>query len=401
MEHLADQYSLDVWENYEAFMTEMACRAEHAPYDDTVMQKFSQAYLQFWARPEAEAYRQLSLDFIARQEIHLPSHNNNLFFKAHQAILLQDAYRYRLGYPQNFHDLRAWGEFLERFTDPQHPDFIKLRYIVLNEQLQANKAARGKSVAFVASGMKQQFEEPTIIHEVGSGDGQIMKAIVQRMLSRTVVMEPDGSHEADPLITNMFNLIVQNATVDEAYGIEASPPVTPDALLWVKSSSLNPSSELDREQLFGHHEDTFDLLSMMQPANVHTIKGDYLRLSKRARQRLERKKATVTFFSHSLYQNPGRFDEMIKTALHNTDPRGKIVVQDFMVVHPDRPQELIFIPHWYESPYSCQVAVLDADKPEDGFYSVLEWETARNQRVRFARDIGRLTEQFTGARRRP
>jgi hypothetical protein len=101
----------------------------------------------------------------------------------------------------------------------------------------------------------------------------------------------------------------------------------------------------------------------------------------------------VTFFTTLYERTPAERLQMLARAQETVKSDGLIIVQDFVLVEPERPHELNFAP-WYHRdnangwPYKSYV--FDMNQPESGWQSFIDWNSGRCQKMR----LGPLARQL-------
>lgn len=388
-EHLPGEISFD---SKQAFIFECLDQADNPPSGDPIIGAWNAAVVDGYQ--SIPAYRELIDTYVAGETVDNVSYQVNKNVKCLQALVIPDSIRHSIGYPEKFVDKNVCFAFIKaNLSDRTNPNFIKLQKLLLEMPLQTNRSSRAKSIAFAATTqfLKNPIDYAPVVYDFGSSNNLILKALAIHMIDKTVVHDRDD--KPDNRLSTLFDMYTSMAPFKEGVGIEANPPRTAEELEFHKSCTLDPR-QLDREQS-GTFEDVYDVLTDMQPPRaISTVETYFPDIDKRNHRKLKNKKADIAFFSHSLCQN-NNADQILKKMTEYMNPRGLIIVQDYLEVNPDRPSDIRFLDHWYGKKWLCKTVVLDMKDLSAGFLPIFEWETAHCKTVRLLPGIKKLTSEFS------
>lgn len=327
------------------------------------------------ALDQLPAYRQLVSEYLAEEDVRLPAYRVNKFFKAHQALLMDDERRFTLGYPYRFAVNDTWLQFMQdSFAVADTPAYETL-VDTLRYPDQKNRSDRAKAPALIAAGlmMRQSLGGDMVFHEYGASNGHVLKALALQEIDRPVIVGNLEDQAMDAARTGLFALATANVPFAAGIRVDTNPPATEADVARVKAYSLYPSELNER------HENLFDTLALSNPARpIQSIKGDFMALSGKERRALLRRPADVVFMSHVLSQNADRLDQVFEAVLPFIKPRGIIVVNEYAEVAP-RDHIVTIVPDW-PKPWSCLTAVMEALHPEEGLYPLVSWESSHCQK---------------------
>jgi hypothetical protein len=388
VERLSGEHNSD---SRQAFIFECLDQADNPPSGDPVIGAWNAAVVDGYR--SIPAYRELIDTYVAKETVENVSYQVNKNVKCLQALVIPDTVRHCIGYPEKFADKNISLDFIKaNLSDRTNPNYLKLQRLLLEMPLQTNRSSRAKTIAFAATSqfLKHPIDYAPVVYDFGSSNNLILKALAIHMIDKTIVHDRDG--EPDNRLSMLFDMYTSLAPFKEGVGIEANPPRTSEELEFHKSCTLDPS-QLDREQT-GTYEDVYDVLTDIQPPKaISTVETYFPDIDKRDHRKLKNKKADIAFFSHSLCQN-NNAELILKKMMEYMNPRGLIIVQDYLEVNPDRPSDIRFLDHWYDKKWLCKTVVLDMKDPSEGFTPVFEWETAHCKTVRLLPGISKLTSQF-------
>lgn len=377
---------VDIVQRRADFLAELRSQIEFPPNNEEVTRQFHDAAL--FCNVKYAAYRTLTNAYLASEPVPVPSYWLNKFFKAHQIELLRPEMRDSWDYPEAFNDSAVWREFITTNLSQPDTQLYKNVFNNLQHRLQINRWKRKQAPAFLMGAMREHNTNPFVVHEYGSAENLVLKALATRAIADTVVCS-EGSIP-DHRMSERFNSITALAELGKGYGVEINAPTTEEDHHRIKGYTLDPS-QLDSKSVDGREEDTYDMLVELPPPSVKLISGDFLRLPDESAKELQQNKADIAFLSHVLPQNPGRLEEVLSTVLSNVKPSGIILVNEYASPDPANTKNLIYPSNWYSSRWQCATMGLLADRPEEGFFTIFNWETAHCERVRLVEEgLGRL-----------
>lgn len=383
MESTSYAPEIDLTKRRGEFLAELRSQIDSPPNSEEVTRQFHEAALYCTVR--IEAYRDLTNAYLATEPVPVPSYWLNKFFKAHQIELLRPEMREKWSYPEAFGGSGKWREFIiAHLSSPDHPVYANVCQN-LQQRLQINRWKRKQALAFIIGGMQMErtTNEPFVVHDYGSAENLVLKALAIRAMTNTVVHNQENTPDADQ--TNAFNEIATAAELGRGYGIEVDPPQAEEDHHRIKGFTMDPS-QLDRRAPQGREEDTYDMLVMAPPPSVISIRGDFLDLPHEQAKLLEEDKADMAFLSHIFPQNPGREKEIITKVLKNLKPNGIIMLNEYASPHPENATKLIYPSNWYSTHWRCSTLGLLASRPEEGFFPIFNWRTAHCEHVRIIQE---------------
>lgn len=359
-------------ERFDYLLEGLSAAAQAPPREEQAIGDFHQASLE--AIRSIPAYGRLAMWFAGVERVPNRSYQSQKWFKNHQGLVAQDPVREELGYPESFSPDR-WFEYISgKLSHTRSPEYRMLKH-GLATPLKTNRWQRAKALAYVIAEQELSSpyihdEGPPVIHEHGASAGLILRALATRTMSETVIVDSTGS--VDEVESAVFNVKTRLPTLGKGIGIDTHPPRTPKEREQVKYMTLNPS-EYDRDNTQASHEETFDRLMLSPDPRVSMVAGDIFSLPRSTNDKLMRTKANLALFSHLLESYPRQITRAIETILPFMRDDGVILINGYLRVHPDDPQQLIVEEDWYTEPWKCRTIGLNVRKMGLGFFTLVEW----------------------------
>lgn len=342
---------------------------------------------------ESEGVRELVAGYFAHEQIITHSYRKRKLFACTQLQLLDPKVRTAVGYPDEFDDPARMKDVLrELFADPRRQSYTATQRN-LHRALQTNRSQRAVVLAVSSAALTghQLFGEPTRFHEWGSAGNFVLKAMATQRFKDVSAIAADGS--PDPKFAALFNFISHMSKFGTAVGIEAHPPMTADDHAFIKACSLNPS-QLDTASSPSEDEETYDLLSTMDFSAITDVKGNFFRLKAADEGMLRTDPSDIASLSFVLGQNQRHADALIQRILPTMRRDGKLIITDYVNVHPHNRTKLRFPKRWDSLDWPCKTVILDKSRLDEGFQTVLEWKTGVCETVRCGPDSAALGAPF-------
>lgn len=334
--------------------------------------------------------------------------------------LFQQQLMDRDDYPLEFMTPDKWTPVIEDvFADPEKREFFNTSMLIWNVQSNvAERYAGPKLVALLLQGASENV--PMSFLDIGCSRNHGLAWLNANLGCSTIAacgteidvdtLPPRQAAQQNPELTERVNeLIQENITLDDSYGVDCWPISEPELAKWQKACSSYPMELLDKIK-----QDRYNLLEEYTLMTERRIRG----------QGGDNNAAKHIHFSHGDITEPNlgnippesrsegldanqKFDQAIsstvwyqlsrdeqKNAFNNIKTRlkkgGKFVLQDFCSVKPLKAGEnpvdqLTFHEDWQERPYSYQTIVYDSNKPELGFQLFARWINGRCSQVQLAK----------------
>lgn len=318
----------------------------------------------------------------------------NLYLRFLQKVLMQpencpEGFRY----PHDFTNAETWKEGIRHVSQQKVAEAELIMCSAMS--IQSNVADRYKSLKLLLNGTEGRFSDSPLVLDIGSSQKLGPNVMVKKdatFFSLTVVAEVVD--RPDVRIANIQAkigaMLIQEVDIGEIRAVDVFTPDDPFIKNWIKACSLYPS-ELMIRKLVEYYDELSDFTSERIKFVLNDFAEPWEHKPNRSTAELP-KPGTVdcSALITILYQAPMEDrKKILARAYDSLSEDGLLLVQDFVVVHEEKPYELDFSP-WHkrssgdipadEFPYKA--FVWDKKNPEAGFQPFLSWSNGRCHTVR-------------------
>lgn len=297
--------------------------------------------------------------------------------------------RYPYDYVEND---ELWTESLDMLYGAEEKfGHSELTFDQVAWNLQSNVSERYKGFKLPLVMFRERFGEVSRVLDVGASRNHGLKRMTQQSRSMrfnmTRVMEVQHGDEPTDKTDAYSSRKIRNALAAKiplrGVGVEPFPVLINKEgqedeghRRWIESCSFYPSELMNRQRL-----NMYRKLDSMQIPGIEMRQGNFAvpYLHERFPELPDEPFDMVTF-STVLYQMRDKHSflrAMLENALRYVKDDGMIIVQDFVKLNQDFPNDLEFPDNWYDEPYGYRTLIYDMTDQKRGFQEFVRWKNGR------------------------